>query len=919
MSNRDQRTSPPEDHRDDRPEISQSGLSEELAAVLKLLATQKSLTHASGRDPEASLKQTSDEIRRLESDLSALHAMNPSAALDRLQREIDAATSRVPDDAREDLGSEWDHSSAEALTRLYENSPFGPDRKDLDFEMGEAGRGNVPFYAVKPEASIGSDRAWLEERFADIAAKLESSLAEICDNHPVQRIDGRLESMEARICEALQSLVTRSDLESFRSINPDFETIAGNIDKAAAQLSRLDTIEGNLESVLDRLSDDRLYRETSSTGHPIDFQALADATAESVLSRLSELGLGRVDAAELAEIRKSINVMIDERRRHDEQSMAILDTLQQAMISVLDRVDALSQPGMEPGDQDRADDQAFPDNRADDNPFEITLPDLPSTSYGGPLEELDSEAEEFLAKTYPEPPVPPCETEREEGLADVAATGDDALNTSAVDRIRQELIAEARRAKQQAAERPAKPSRSEAAQKSAPDVKPGASRLLAAETAAKSRPLRQPARRFATVNTGGTLLGVQRRKLLVGAVIVLFAAAGALMLLRTTSGAPEVSQTIEQPLATTPMAADRAPAHEAAGAPESSMGTSGQPAEPHSIEDPATQTHEANPEQTGQASPHLYDAPLADTARPLALNLSGVTVQESQRMLTPDQLAQLGERQAMAHLSTQLGEAAVQATPIALIPDADASVGTASIGSTHANETGSVLGSGKQLKLPPASVGPMSLRLAAAQGDKSAEFEVGARLAEGKGTQQDFKEAARWYQRSAAQGFAQAQYRLGTLYERGLGVPRDLGRANVWYQRAAENGNLKAMHNLAVLSAGQGSAEPDYETAVRWFTAAAERGLADSQYNLAVLLANGLGTPKDLKKAYMYFTLAARSGDQEARRRQEALRADLSVDDLGAAERMVEGWRRKPSDRLANDARAAGEDWKSRADNSYNG
>ncbi len=107
-----------------------------------------------------------------------------------------------------------------------------------------------------------------------------------------------------------------------------------------------------------------------------------------------------------------------------------------------------------------------------------------------------------------------------------------------------------------------------------------------------------------------------------------------------------------------------------------------------------------------------------------------------------------------------------------------------------------------QLDLPPLTVGPQSLRLAAADGNAAAEFEVATRIAEGKGTTQDPKEALRWYQRSASRGFVQAQYRVGTFYERGLAVERDLPRAMVWYQRAAEQGNVKAMHNLAVLSAG---------------------------------------------------------------------------------------------------------------------
>ena len=132
-------------------------------------------------------------------------------------------------------------------------------------------------------------------------------------------------------------------------------------------------------------------------------------------------------------------------------------------------------------------------------------------------------------------------------------------------------------------------------------------------------------------------------------------------------------------------------------------------------------------------------------------------------------------------------------------------------------------------KLPPATVGPFSLRLAAAQGDASAQFEVASRLAEGKGIDQDLKEAAQWYQRAAASGFAMAQFRLGTLYERGLGVKPDASRAQVWYERAAAQGNVKAMHNLAVLAAAR-APKGDYEGAVRWFKAAADFGLADSQY-----------------------------------------------------------------------------------------
>jgi localization factor PodJL len=211
--------------------------------------------------------------------------------------------------------------------------------------------------------------------------------------------------------------------------------------------------------------------------------------------------------------------------------------------------------------------------------------------------------------------------------------------------------------------------------------------------------------------------------------------------------------------------------------------------------------------------------------------------------------------------------------------------------------------------LPPALIGPLSLRLAAANGDASAEFQVGSRFADGKGIKQDFDAALKWYRRSAGRGFALAQYRLGTLYERGLGVAKDSHRARVWYERAARQDNIKAMHNLAVLAAGSGSGKPDYDTAARWFAEAAERGLADSQFNLAILYQNGLGVPMDESLAYKWFSLAASSGDKEAAKRQQELAGKLGKAKAGKMERELRGWMRKPSSQIANDPHFAGQAW----------
>jgi localization factor PodJL len=215
--------------------------------------------------------------------------------------------------------------------------------------------------------------------------------------------------------------------------------------------------------------------------------------------------------------------------------------------------------------------------------------------------------------------------------------------------------------------------------------------------------------------------------------------------------------------------------------------------------------------------------------------------------------------------------------------------------------------------LPPLAIGPNSLRTAAAKGDPSAEFEVGARFAEGRGVAQDLQQAVTWYQRAAAQGFAPAQYRLGSMFERGLGVKTDLAKARVWYQRAAEQGIVKAMHNLAVLTAGRDTAMTDYATASKWFRAAADFGLTDSQFNLAIMYDSGLGLERDAKEAFKWFSLAARAGDEEAARRRESLRQKLQANEVMVVEAELANWRPKSADQTVNDPRLAGEAWKKSA------
>jgi TPR repeat protein len=188
----------------------------------------------------------------------------------------------------------------------------------------------------------------------------------------------------------------------------------------------------------------------------------------------------------------------------------------------------------------------------------------------------------------------------------------------------------------------------------------------------------------------------------------------------------------------------------------------------------------------------------------------------------------------------------------------------------------------------------------AQSGDANAELEIANRYLGGDGTPQDAAAGFRWMSQAARQRNAVAEYVLGLLYQKGIGTSADPVQAVRWYEAAALQGNRKAMHDLAVAYAeGFGGVRSATE-AVRWFSRAAGLGYVDSQFNLAVLYERGDGVPQSLLDAYKWYAIAAAQGDAEARSRVEALRTQLSSDDLAAAQHAADAFRAAQFDQAAN-------------------
>lgn len=806
----------------------------------------------------------------------------------------------VFDTDRPETSSEpWDAEAAEALTRLHESGETGYAAHTPDPESAPVTSAPAPSAAAQPLPAptpaaqnlaappstatllADPDKVWLADQLAALALRFEQSMGDLHPQGAAQTLSDRFNDFEDRLAAAFEALATRSDVEALGLIEAHINELALHLEAAQSQLARLEAIETQLQSVTEHLSDERM---TQVAGLPAampsgaELQRLATDAAELAATRVHSLVGPAAGSDTGSEIRAMMSRFMDERRLGDEQMVSMLDTMQQALIRVLDRMDAMEMAQIK---------SALP----------VNSPGAPSAPYAAAITPPEERREPHFGipsrpapVTAPEPQ--PIVAETVVAAQPVAAETPAPAAANSIDRIRQDFKADAQRAKQKAA------MEAEAAATVKIEPKNAARKQAPGAKAAADAPA--PARAAGSSGRRGLILGAL--------TLVVAITAGALMLPKLKSGSKPTAAKIEQSQKPAVKKSDKtaAPAADSA-APASSADATSAPA-------PAAESMPSDvPDLPAEAAPQTPSTP--ETV------IDDLSLGEELPDSTPKPAAkQSSSGMLPLGLELQSPTSAPLASSLLKIDGGNQPAAIPAALSMMPGSTPAVTGQqAGTLDLPPATVGPLSLRLAAAKGDPSAEFEVGSRLAEGKGTSQNLKEAHRWYQRSATRGFAQAQYRLGTLFERGLGIQQDLNRARIWYQRAAEQGNVKAMHNLAVLSAGSQSGAPDYETAAHWFREAALRNLSDSQFNIGVLHESGLGVEKNLVEAYKWFTLAAAGGDKEAARRIDTVRAQLTSEQLASAQILARDFVALRTDIIANDPRAAGEDWKKRQSAGDNG
>ena len=906
---------------------------------------------------------------------AAHNGANIADALRSMQERAEAlgerAAARKPSPAYDEP---WDLESADALMRIYEG-----DAQDLS---GRAAATPTPYapsmsgVAARPAANallpevldhhavarFAADPAWLDARLADLAGQVERSIAAANPAEAIADLGIRFTDFEARVTGALSNVATRADLKDIAAFGPLDERINGfaaELQATAKQFTRLDAIEAHLQSLSEIAA--RSYAETSTTV-PMGSALVSGAGAAPNAT---------------ADIQALFEGYVAERQRIDHDTAGALDTIQEALVRLIDRADQmdLKASAARPDVHAVTAYSTYVDHAvAAEATYPITPPpvaepvaDEPvrSAAFGRLARHVSPEpvapigvaldpVTELAAELAPE--IPPA--------ADVPAARPRRNSAPAMPKIaRPDLEATALRAQMRASMVTAPEPTVEVPTLAADVTSPPAPRDRTRRGVQASV---NPGRRALTIAAIGLTavgIGYVVTDFLTGsardAQLPAKVAAPAAPTPAKAAAMPQTVAPAQIPTQAPAQAPALAPAQVAAPVPAPAP----QPAQkrdaglaPAFGDAPAVRPVRAAPQRPAAESvPDVLPPPALSKPRSipesgtddLTLNTSpadvapkrvaaqfapnlapnaagsavptstmGISIDTSGAPPRPEDIARMLQRRAMAGAQTSgLSSSSQNSTAQDALAQAPVAIAPVRI------DTGSTARPAEPLDADaavrpvtnlPGAIGPQTLRTAALKGDPSAEFEVAVRYAEGKGVAQSFDEAMVWYQRSANHGFAPAQYRLGTLYERGLATPVDLQRARVWYQRAAEQGNVKAMHNLAVLSAGRKSTAPDYEAASVWFTAAAERGLSDSQFNLAVLMENGLGVTKDVREAYKWFALAARAGDKEAINRRDMLAGKLATADFKAVEDEVLNWRAKSVDVKVNDARVAGDQWRSR-------
>ncbi len=365
-----------------------------------------------------------------------------------------------------DVGDPWDRESAAALASVYDAEPRGFTADPYAASpAAEAPR------AFEPAMSL-PDQGWFEKRLSEVSERIEASLAEIRPDQAFFALGQRLDQFERSFAQAFENVATRNDVESVRLIESHMVEIVEHLEQTHNQLTRIDSIESQLGAIAQRLDEVHALAGMPPQAGPaaepapaVDLDALARAAAHEAAMQAAQRFAATPQEPPVVEglddMRRLMEQSISSSRQSEENTTALLDTLQQAMIRLLDRIDAIElnqhqaaqQMAMSSAAASSAKRAMQPSIQDYESAPRYSEPSLPYPGREATEDELDDAVAAVASRSNAPRPAPaaaapsPAQEASEASRRDSRAAGQAPQEPRSADKLRQDFIADARRAK----------------------------------------------------------------------------------------------------------------------------------------------------------------------------------------------------------------------------------------------------------------------------------------------------------------------------------------------------------------------------------------------------------------------------------------------------------------------------------------
>jgi hypothetical protein len=231
----------------------------------------------------------------------------------------------------------WDVEAAEALMRAYETSE-AEWRESRSARRLPNDRGRE---APAEPAREGS--ASLEGRLADIADRLQRSIAGIDPDKSATALGQRIHELEERLAATFDDVAQRLEGRTLDGIEAQFGGLGVDLEHIRGQLSRLDAIDDRLRDLAGQLDQGRLQPAPSRLSDGA-IEAMIDAAADRAARRVAEAfppAAPAIDPARLDAVEQQLREQMAERRHAEDMTAGVLRSIEEGLARILDRVEAM--------------------------------------------------------------------------------------------------------------------------------------------------------------------------------------------------------------------------------------------------------------------------------------------------------------------------------------------------------------------------------------------------------------------------------------------------------------------------------------------------------------------------------------------------------------------------------------------------